>query len=133
MLFHVLASLVGCNQRTSEARVAAGNASKRPNVKLSHASGVSALQQIVLRQGPSRWTPWPGTEASQRPINDFGSVVIGVLCAVVGGVLWWLAARQFETTDDAFIDARTVSISSQVSGAILELNVTDNQVVGPAR
>jgi membrane fusion protein (multidrug efflux system) len=49
--------------------------------------------------------------------------------AVVGGVLWWLHARQFETTDDAFIDARTVSVSSQVSGAIRELNVTDNQVV----
>jgi membrane fusion protein, multidrug efflux system len=75
-------------------------------------------------RGPS----W-GDSLRQRPWL-IGSVVIGVLCAVVGGVLWWLHARQFETTDDAFIDARTVSISSQVSGAIRELNVTDNQVVG---
>jgi membrane fusion protein, multidrug efflux system len=69
-----------------------------------------------------------GDTLRQRPWL-IGSIVIGVRCAVVGGVLWWLHARQFETTDDAFIDARTVSISSQVSGAIRELNVTDNQVV----
>jgi membrane fusion protein, multidrug efflux system len=64
----------------------------------------------------------------QRPLL-VAAVAIGILCVVVAGVLWWLYARQYETTDDAFIDARTVSISSQVSGAIRELNVTDNQVV----
>jgi membrane fusion protein (multidrug efflux system) len=35
----------------------------------------------------------------------------------------------FETTDDAFIDARPVSISSQVSGAIVDVPVTDNQLI----
>src|SRR4051812_42202642 len=42
---------------------------------------------------------------------------IAALCLVVAGILWWLHARQFESTDDAFIDARTVSISAQVAGA----------------
>ena len=55
--------------------------------------------------------------------------VIGALAIIIGGVLWWLEARQYESTDDAFIDARTVSISSQIAGAISELDVTDNQVV----
>src|SRR6185312_11363138 len=57
------------------------------------------------------------------------AIVAGILAAIVLGLLWWLHARQYETTDDAFIDARTVSISSQVAGAISELDVTDNQVV----
>jgi membrane fusion protein (multidrug efflux system) len=43
--------------------------------------------------------------------------------------LWWLHSRQFESTDDAFIDAHTVAISPQVAGAISELNVNDNQIV----
>jgi membrane fusion protein, multidrug efflux system len=55
--------------------------------------------------------------------------VLVVLIVIVAGNLWWLHARQFESTDDAFIDAHTVAISPQVAGAISELNVNDNQIV----
>jgi membrane fusion protein (multidrug efflux system) len=51
--------------------------------------------------------------------------------AAAGGPIWWLNARQYESTDDAFIDARTATISSQVNGAIVEIPVTDNQLVEP--
>jgi membrane fusion protein, multidrug efflux system len=53
-----------------------------------------------------------------------GSVVLLILL-----VLWWLHARQYESTDDAFIDARTVPISAQISAAIIDVPVTDNQLV----
>src|SRR5208282_651484 len=52
-----------------------------------------------------------------------------VIVALIALALWWLHARQYESTDDAFIDARTVQISSQVSAAIVEVPVTDNQLV----
>jgi membrane fusion protein (multidrug efflux system) len=52
-----------------------------------------------------------------------------VRIVIAAGILWWVHARQFETTDDAFIDAHTVAISPQVAGAISELNVNDNQIV----
>jgi membrane fusion protein (multidrug efflux system) len=52
-----------------------------------------------------------------------------LLLIIAGGILWWLHSRQFESTDDAFIDAHTVAISPQVAGAISELNVNDNQIV----
>jgi membrane fusion protein (multidrug efflux system) len=55
------------------------------------------------------------------------TVLVVVLAAIVGGILYWLHARQFESTDDAFIDARTVSISPQVPGGIVEVPVTDNE------
>jgi membrane fusion protein (multidrug efflux system) len=64
----------------------------------------------------------------QRPWLIAG-LVIGAIGVLVAGILWWLHARQYESTDDAFIDARTVSVSSQVSGAIRDLQVTDNQFV----
>ena len=44
-------------------------------------------------------------------------------------MLWWLNARQYKSTDDAFIDARIITISAQISGAVSEVLVTDNQVV----
>jgi membrane fusion protein (multidrug efflux system) len=53
-----------------------------------------------------------------------GGVIAAVLLA-----LWWLNARQYESTDDAFIDARTVQISAQVAAAIIDVPVTDNQMV----
>lgn len=64
----------------------------------------------------------------QHPIAAIvGAVVIAA--AIVGGIVWWLHARNFESSDDAFIDTRTVLISPQVSGAITGVNVTDNQIV----
>ena len=57
------------------------------------------------------------------------AVAVLLVAAIVGGILWWLHARNYESSDDAFIDTRTVLISPQVSGAITSVNVTDNQVV----
>jgi len=41
-----------------------------------------------------------------------------IIAAIVAIVVWWVNASGYETTDDAFIDARTVSISAQVGAAI---------------
>jgi membrane fusion protein (multidrug efflux system) len=64
----------------------------------------------------------------RHPYMATAAALVVVLC-VVAGIMWWLNARQYESTDDAFIDARTVSISSQVGGAIVDVPVTDNQRV----
>ena len=45
-------------------------------------------------------------------------------------VIWWVNASGNVSTDDAFIDARTVTISSQINAAVVDVPVTDNQVVG---
>ena len=60
-----------------------------------------------------------------------GAIVIALIGLLVGAFLWWLHARRYESTDDAFIDTRTVPVSSQVSGGITAVPVTDNQLVGP--
>jgi membrane fusion protein (multidrug efflux system) len=54
-----------------------------------------------------------------------GLIVIGV----IGGIAWYLHARHYESTDDAFIDGRSVLVSPQVTGSIVSVNVTDNQIV----
>lgn len=64
----------------------------------------------------------------QHPYISIAILVV-LLLAAVGLVLWWLNARQYESTDDAFIDARTVTIGAEISGRITDVAVTDNQPV----
>ena len=52
-----------------------------------------------------------------------------VIGSVAGGIVWWLDARLYESTDDAFIQADASRVSSRVSGHILEMSATDNQLV----
>ena len=52
-----------------------------------------------------------------------------IVISIIAGIAWYLHARHYESTDDAFIDGRPVLVSPQVSGSITSVNVTDNQIV----
>lgn len=52
-----------------------------------------------------------------------------LLIALVGGVMYWLDARHYESTDDAFVAARSFSVASKVGGYVAAVPVTDNQHV----
>jgi len=56
-----------------------------------------------------------------------GGVVLVVL--IVAAILWWLHARQFESTDDAYIDTQIVHLAPQVPGQVQRVLVTDNQAL----
>jgi membrane fusion protein, multidrug efflux system len=59
-----------------------------------------------------------------------GLIVGGVLIVGIAvGVGWWLYARQFETTDDAFVDAHPERVAPQVAGRVRRVLVEDNQQV----
>ena len=64
----------------------------------------------------------------RHPYAVAGAVVV-ILLVLAAAVAWWLNARNYESTDDAFIDARTVTIASQLTGTIVAVPVTDNQEV----
>jgi membrane fusion protein, multidrug efflux system len=70
-----------------------------------------------------------GVGARRRRPLVIAVVVLAVVGALAYGVRWWLHARQFESTTDAFIAARTVSISPQVAGSVVAVPVTDNERV----
>jgi membrane fusion protein (multidrug efflux system) len=52
-----------------------------------------------------------------------------ILAIVAGGVVYWLDARHYESTDDAFIDGDISQVSAQISGRITNILVQDNQAV----
>jgi membrane fusion protein (multidrug efflux system) len=49
--------------------------------------------------------------------------------AAAVGIYFWLQSREFESTDDAQVEAHLNSISSRVDGAIIHVYVEDNQIV----
>lgn len=57
------------------------------------------------------------------------ALAIALVIALIGLGLWWLHARHFESTDDAFIDARQFAVAPKVQGYVADVLVTDNQHV----
>ena len=84
-------------------------------------------RQTPSAVGAAKHRSWGDVFRERRGLVIAIAVVSVVLVAAI--LLWWLHARQYESTDDAFIDARTVQISAQVGAAIVDVPVTDNQMV----
>jgi membrane fusion protein (multidrug efflux system) len=69
----------------------------------------------------------------KKGLRDHPRLLIGgavvLILAVVGGVLWWLNARNFESTDDAFIDTHIVRLAPQIAGRVTQVLVADNELI----
>jgi len=57
------------------------------------------------------------------------ALLVIVILLGVAALIWWLNARQFEDTDDAFIDTHILHIAPQIAGQVISIHVTDNQLV----
>ena len=57
-----------------------------------------------------------------------GAAIVAVV-AVVAGVRWWTVGRFIESTDDAYVRADVVTLSSHVPGYVSTVAVEDNQKV----
>jgi membrane fusion protein (multidrug efflux system) len=68
------------------------------------------------------------TRKKRRPLVAIIGVVVVVLL-VAGGLYYWIENRNLESTDDAYTDGRAINIAAQVAGAVVSLDVTDNQFV----
>ncbi|HUZ32805.1 MAG TPA: HlyD family secretion protein [Xanthobacteraceae bacterium] len=79
---------------------------------------------IAPPRKPQAWADW--LTRRRRAVLVVTALVIALIAAIV---IWWISTSGYESTDDAFVDARTVSVSSQVGGAIVDVPVTDNQMV----
>lgn len=65
----------------------------------------------------------------RHPLLIFVSLVALVLLGI-GGFLYWQAfVHPYESTDDAFVDARKFTVAPKVGGYVVDVPVTDNQHV----
>jgi membrane fusion protein (multidrug efflux system) len=70
-------------------------------------------------------------DAEVVPVRKRTPRIVGALVAIAaagwGG--WWWLHHGTETTDDAFVEGRVVTIAARVSGQVARVPVTDNQLV----
>nr|WP_091943758.1 HlyD family secretion protein [Methylorubrum salsuginis] len=59
-----------------------------------------------------------------------GGIVL-IALGVAGYFYWLTAIHPYESTDDAFVDARQFAVAPKVSGYVVDVAVTDNQHVEP--
>src|SRR3984957_4812631 len=78
----------------------------------------SEAEQRADRQ-PARW---------RRPVL-IGLGVTAAIAVITAGVTYWLHARHFESTDDAFVDGYVTQMAPQVAGRVTSLKFVDNEHV----
>ena len=70
---------------------------------------------------------------TKRRLRDrpglMGLIILLLIAACVGGVLWWRHARKYASTDDAYVDAQAQRVSPRVAGRVARVLVNDNQDV----
>jgi membrane fusion protein (multidrug efflux system) len=79
-------------------------------------------------EGGDERRPSPPPQSRRRRMIIIAIVALVVVAALIAGAIWWRASLNYESTDDAFIDGRPVSMSALVPGEIVDIPVTDNQL-----
>src|SRR6266478_9531751 len=79
---------------------------------------VETRREALKSKAPERRLWW-------RRVLMLGGVVI----VVVGGLLWWLTGGRYVSTDDAFVDANKLMVSTDVSGIVSEVYAKEGQSV----
>jgi membrane fusion protein (multidrug efflux system) len=87
------------------------------------------IQLPLLDDAAKGIEPPPKTPLTSRPIFWIGVIVL--IAAAIGGWLYYQHARQFESTDDAFIDAHIVRVAPQIAGILQSVPAVDNAHVNP--
>ena len=69
------------------------------------------------------------TQTPQQPVNKKGKrkstllllTLLFIIVAVAYGIYWFIVARHFEETDDAYVAGNQVQIMAQVSGSVTKV------------
>lgn len=83
----------------------------------------------VLDEKSRGLEPKPKKPLTKKPIFWIGLLVLAAV--LIGAFFWWQSARQWELTDDAFVDAHIVRVAPQVSGLLTQVPAIDNAHVKP--
>ncbi|MGI8494781.1 MAG: biotin/lipoyl-binding protein [Pyrinomonadaceae bacterium] len=91
----------------------------------------AASEEVPTEKEAEAETAESDENKPKKPRSKLPFVIIGaiVLIGAIGGLIYWLNARHYESTDDAFIDGDIVQISPKVSAYVKKVYVKGNQRV----
>jgi membrane fusion protein, multidrug efflux system len=88
-------------------------------------AGAMGALRVGLQDRPAarlRRRPW--RQRLRLPL-----MVLGPLVVLLVAVYWYLTGGRYVSTDDAYVDAARVAVSTEVSGRVAEIDVRDNERV----
>jgi membrane fusion protein, multidrug efflux system len=99
----------------------------------SDAAEAPAAKRETPQKQPERPAATPSApekaaQSSRRPWTRWSLLVLLPL-ALIAGVYWYVTGGAVMSTDDAYVEADKVGISTDVSGIVKEVNVANNQHV----
>jgi len=81
---------------------------------------------------PGRDAPHDADAGAKRSTRRTVLIAVGIVALIVAGVWlarWWTVGRFIESTDDAYLQADSVTIAPKVNGYVTNVYVADNQTV----
>jgi membrane fusion protein, multidrug efflux system len=66
---------------------------------------------------------------SRRKLVKWLLIAAILIAAAFAGLHYWQQSQRYVSTDNAYLNANTVEIAAQISGAVINVYVTDNQQV----
>ena len=85
---------------------------------MSHAS--TYREDVITRPAPAR---------SRKKLFRWGLMAGGVLAVVIGGGAYWLSSGRWVDTDDAYVQADSMTLSTDVSGIVASIPVHEGEAV----
>jgi membrane fusion protein (multidrug efflux system) len=82
---------------------------------------------MSTQPAPADTAAKPSATSGRRRAFFIFTVILLALAA--GGLLFWMHSRQFETTDDAEVDAHMNPIAARIDGNVVRVYVENNQTV----
>jgi membrane fusion protein (multidrug efflux system) len=85
---------------------------------------------------PSRPVPTEGARqpGARRLSRRTLLIAFGIVALIAGAIWlarWWTVGRFIESTDDAYLQADSVTVAPKIAGYITQVFVADNQIVKP--
>ncbi len=95
---------------------------------------MSGPQELEIEKSAGAPTPGKNEREAKPPLargrrKAFLIFFMVLLVIAAAGFLYWIHARQFESTDDAQVDGHLNPVSARVDGSITHVYVEDNQMV----